>query len=108
MPVVKLYKFQALVTLHADGGGSPCPELGASPRRMVLLGRSDESGRNQFFSVLVSCDGDRQYLAGNPRFVVTLRVADDDVAHYLGIGRHFNLWLGGDVGEGVVTRRLFV
>lgn len=105
--VVKLYKFQALVTLHA-AKGSPCPELGASPRRMVLLGQSDESGLNQFFSVLVSCDGDRQFLAGNSRFVVTLRVADDDVAHYLGIGRHFNLWLGGDVGEGVVTRRLFV
>lgn len=105
---MKLYKFQALLTLHAAGEGSACPELGASPRRMVLLGRSDESGRNQFFSVLVSCDGDRQFLAGNPRFVVTLRVADDDVAQYLDIGRHFNLWLGGDVGEGVVTRRLFV
>lgn len=107
MKVVKLYKFQALVTLHAAGDGSPCPELGAAPRRMVLLGQSDESGRNQFFSALVSRDEDWRSL-GNPRVLVTLRVADDDVGHYLGIGRRFNLWLGGDVGEGVVTRRLFV
>ena len=29
-------------------------------------------------------------------------------AHYLEIGSHFSLWLGGDVGQGVVTRRLHV
>lgn len=105
---MKFYKFQALVTLHAAGDGNPCPQLSASPRRMVLRGQSDESGRSQFFSVLVSCDDDRPFRPGNPRLLVTLRVADDDVAHYLGIGRYFNLWLGGDVGEGIVTRRLFV
>ncbi len=105
---MKLYKFQALVTLHAGGNGTPSPELGASPRRMILKGQSDQSGRSQFFSVLVSCDEDRRFPGGNPRVLVTLRVADDDVAHYLGIGRHFNLWLGEDVGEGIVTRRLFV
>ncbi len=105
--MAKLYKFQTLVTLHAADNGGPCPEVGASPRRMVLRGQSDESGRSQFFTVLVSCDEDRSFGPGNRRTVVTLRVADD-VAHYLGIGRQFNLWLGGDVGEGIVTRRLFV
>jgi hypothetical protein len=39
---------------------------------------------------------------------VTLRIMGDDVADYLGIGSRFHLWLGGDVGLGVVTRRLFV
>lgn len=105
---MKLYKFQALVTMHATGDGRPCPELDTAPRRMVLLGQSDESGRSQFFSVLVNRNEDGVPLPGNPRLLVTLRVADDDVAHYLGIGRRFNLWLGGDVGEGIVTRRLFV
>lgn len=107
MTVVKLYKYQALVTLHPVGDGSPCPELDASPRRMVLLGQSDETGRSQFFTVLVSRDEDRTFGGRNGRVLVTLRVADD-VAHYLGIGRHFNLWLGGDIGDGIVTRRLFV
>ena len=39
---------------------------------------------------------------------MTLRLAGDDVADYLGIGGRFDLWLGGDVGHGVVTRCLFV
>ena len=39
---------------------------------------------------------------------MTLRGAGDDVADYLDVGRQFGLWLGGEVGEGVVTRRLFV
>jgi len=48
-------------------------------------------------------------LANGPpgRILVTLRVADDDAADYLGIGHQFNPWLRGQVGDGVVTRRLF-
>jgi hypothetical protein len=105
---MKQYKFQALVTLYVADGRPPCPKLDAAPRRMVLRGRSDESGRSQFFSVLVSRDGDMPFLSGNPRLEVILRVAGDDVAEYLGVGRQFNLWLGEDIGEGIVTRRLFV
>lgn len=105
---MKQYKFQALVTLYAAEGGPPCPMLDAAPRRMVLRGRSDESGRSQFFSALVSRDGDMPFLSRNPRLEVIVRVAGDDVAEYLSVGRQFNLWLGEDVGEGIVTRRLFV
>ena len=105
---MKLYKFQALVTLYAAANGGPCPRLGSDPCRMVLLGRNIESGRSEFFTVLVSCDDDRPFGAGNPRVLVTVRVADDSVADYLDVGRHFNLWLGGEVGEGVVTRRVFI
>jgi hypothetical protein len=42
------------------------------------------------------------------QLLVTLRLAGDDVADYLEIGGHFDLWLGAVVGHGVVTRRLFV
>lgn len=105
---MKQYKFQALLTLYTANGGAPYPELDAAPRRMVLRGRSGESGRSQFFSVLVSRDGDMPLRSGHPRLEVILRVAGDDVAEYLGVGRQFNLWLGEDVGEGIVTRRLFV
>lgn len=104
---MKQYKFQALVTLYTDGV-PPCPELDAVPRRMVLRGRSDESGRSQLFSVLVSHDGDMPRRSGNPRLEVIVRVTGDDVAEYLSVGRQFSLWLGEDVGEGIVTRRLFV
>jgi hypothetical protein len=108
MAVVKRYKFQAVVSLHAAGDGQPCPELGPAPHRMVLLGRSDETGRSQLFTVLISCEDDGPLRPGSPLAEVTLRVAGDDVPDYLGIGRQFGLWLGGEVGEGVVTRRLFV
>ena len=108
MAVVKRYKFQALVTLHAASDGQPRPELGPAPRRMVLRGRSGDTGHSQLFSVLISCDNDRAFGQGSPRAEVTLRVAGDDVADYLGVGSQFGLWLGGQVGEGVVTRRLFV
>ena len=30
------------------------------------------------------------------------------VTDYLSIGGHFDLWLGSTVGDGIVTRRLFV
>lgn len=105
---MKRFKFQALVTLYAATGAPSCPILDAAPRRMLLRGRSDESGRTQFFSALVSRDGDMPCRSGIPRLEVIVRVAGDDVAEYLSVGRHFNLWLGEDVGEGVVTRRLFV
>ena len=108
MAVVKRYKFQALVTLHAAGDGQPCPELGPAPRRMVLLGWSGETGHSQLFTVLISCENDGPFGPSSPRAEVTLRVAGDDVADYLDVGRQFGLWLGGEVGEGVVTRRLFV
>jgi hypothetical protein len=64
---------------------------------MILRGRSDESGRSQFFSVLVSRDGDMPPRSGNPRLEVVLRVAGDDVAEYLSVGRQFSLWLGTSV-----------
>jgi hypothetical protein len=40
--------------------------------------------------------------------LVTVRLAGDDVADYFRIGGRFRVWLGSDVGHGVVTRRLFV
>jgi hypothetical protein len=75
---------------------------------MILRGRNDESGRSQVFTALVSCDDDGLFRPGSPRRLVMLQLAGDDVADYLHIGGHFDLWLGGDVGDGVVTRRLFV
>lgn len=105
---MKHYKFQALVTVYAENDGDPCAKLGPAPRRIVLRGRNDESGRSQVFTALVSCDDDGPFRPGSPRRLVTLRLAGDDVADYLNIGGHFDLWLGKDVGDGVITRRLFV
>ena len=63
MASVKRYKFQALVTLYAGSDGDPYAKLGSAPRRMVLRGRNEESGRSQVFTALVSCDDDAPFRA---------------------------------------------
>jgi hypothetical protein len=106
---VKRYKFQALVTLAGKKDAGPCAHLGPAPHRMVVRGRNEETRRSQFFSALISCDDDGPFRPGGRQQLVTMRLAgDDDVAGYFGIGEHFDLWLGDDFGQGVVTRRLFV
>lgn len=101
------YKFQALVTLDGDAGDRGAV-LGTAPRRMVLHGRNDDSGRNEVYTVLISCDDEAPFRPDSSRFLATLRLAGDDVTDYLPIGGHFDLWLGRRIGEGVITRRLFV
>ena len=102
---VKRYKFQALVMLN---GKEPDARPGPDPRRMVLRGRNDESRRSKLFSALISCDDDGPFRPGGRQQLVTVRLAGDDVAGYFGVGGHFDVWMGDDVGHGVVTRRLFV
>ena len=102
---VKRYKFQAMVTLDRK---EPEARLGPDPRRMVLRGRNDESRSSKLFSALISCDDDGPFRPGSRQRLVTLRLTGDDVADYFGVGSHFDMWLGDDVGQGVVTLRLFV
>jgi hypothetical protein len=105
---VKRYKFQALVTLAGQENSEPGVHLGPEPHRMVVRGRDEETMRSQFFSALISCDDDGPFRPGGCQQLVTMRLAGDDVASYFGIGRHFDLWLGDDIGRGIVTRRLLV
>ena len=105
---MKRYKFQALVTMGGDGDGGPRVMLGSAPRRLVLRGWNDETGHSQVFSALVSSEDEVPFRPHGHQMLATLRLAGDDVADYLHIGARFDLWLGSDVGHGVVTRRLFV
>ncbi len=84
------YKYQALVTPNTDDGDARA-KLSSGSHRMVLRAENSETHRSQVFSALV--DGG---------------VVGEDVSDYLGIGSHFSLWSGGDVGRGVVTRRLLL
>jgi hypothetical protein len=102
---VKRYKFQALVALN---GQEPDARPGRDPRRMVLRGRNDDSRHSKFFTALVSCDDDGPFRPGGRQQLVTVRLAGDDVADYFSVGGHFDVWMGDDIGQGVITRRLFV
>jgi hypothetical protein len=37
--------------------------------------------------------------------VVTITVTGDEAAACLGAGQRFTLWSGGDVGQGIISRR---
>lgn len=103
---MKRYKYQALITLYDSGQDGPAAGLGASPHRMVVRSRNHDSGASRVFAALVTCEDDAPFMESSRR-LATLRLTGDEVADYIGIGDHFHLWLGSDVGEGVVTRRLF-
>jgi hypothetical protein len=106
---MKNFKFQALVTLYPAGDGHSHAQLSPAPRRMVVRARNIETKRSQVFNALISSDDyGRPFRPGSECVLVTLRLAGDDVCEYLHIGGHFELWDGSDLGEGVVTRRLFV
>jgi hypothetical protein len=40
--------------------------------------------------------------------IMTVALMGDDPGEYFEPGDHFAFWLGHDLGQGVVTRRLFV
>jgi hypothetical protein len=105
---VKRYKFQALVTVSGKKEPGQDARLSPEPRRMIVRGGDEETRRSRIFAALVSCDDDGPFRPGSRQRLVTMRLTGDDVVSYFGIGEHFDLWLGDDVGRGVVTRRLFV
>lgn len=104
---MKRYKFQALVTMDGRGDGGPDLPLSRVPRRMVVQSRDEETGHSQIFSALVSCDDEAPFRPHGRQLLATLRLACDEVPDYLHSGGGFHLWLGHEVGHGIITRRLF-
>ena len=102
---MKRCKFQALVTPNASDEARE--KLSPGSHRMVVRAQNSETKRSQVFAALVDAGEEGPFRPGKPEIVVTLRVIGDDLADYLDIGSHFILWSGRDVGQGVVTRRLF-
>ena len=94
------FKYQALVTPNADDDDDARAKLSSGSHRMVLRAQNSETRRSQVFSALVDGEDDGPFKAGSPQIMVTLRVVGDDVSDYLGIGSHFSLWLGTDIGTG--------
>jgi hypothetical protein len=105
---MKRYKFQALVTPGPAAGGGLAALPPGQIRRMVVRGQHHETQGSQFFSALVADNGDGSGWLADDHVIVTIAVTADDPRAYFGIGDHFALWLGSDIADGVVTRRLYI
>jgi hypothetical protein len=114
----KPYKFQAFVTVCPPPGGDvaspPLPAAAALPpgqiKRMAVRGEHHITHDTHFFSALVANSGDSSDWIGDNHAVVTVMLSADDADHaseYFGGGDHFALWIGHDIADGIVTRRLY-
>jgi hypothetical protein len=104
--MVKPYKFQALITLDADGS-SPV-NLDGTMHRVVIRGQNHQTHDSQVFSALVSSFDAGAFRLDGDHALVTVRLVGEEPREYFDVGAHFSLWFGHDVGNGVVTRRLFI
>jgi hypothetical protein len=96
---MKRYKYQGTIT----------PEPGSKPSltgRVVVRAQHRETHTSRLFSALVTQGGES--LPGGSDRVVTMVVLGDDTGDYLAPGEDFVLWRGGEIGHGVITRRIFV
>jgi hypothetical protein len=106
---MRRYKYQALVRLAPHHGDSPEETLRGPACRMVVQARHhDTGGRKLFSALIVPGETDSAFAVGDEEAILRLEVFGDDVSDYLAPGEQFDLWRGGNVGHGVVCRRLFV
>lgn len=105
---MKNYKYRALVKLEPAAGGKsadlPLPETGG---RVVVRAHHHETHRTKVFSALVTTTNGEPLRATDHSIQLTITVLGDDASDYLEAGDAFALWRGHDIGQGVISRRLF-
>jgi hypothetical protein len=105
---MKRYKVQALVTLAPARDRGPTAVLDDNMRRMVVRAHHHESGATRLFSALVRRSSERPPWPDDSPVIATIVLVGERPGEYFDIGDTFTLWLGRDLGNGVVTRHLFV
>jgi hypothetical protein len=76
--------------------------------RLLVRARHRDTQRSKFFSTMVTGSDGSTLCPGSGHLLVSMLLVGDDAADYLGPGDRFVLWRGTDVGDGVVSRRLFI
>ena len=106
---MKHYKYSALVKLDppVDGKSAalPLPETGG---RVVVRAHHRETHRSKVFSALVTITPGESLRAADHSIRLTMTVLGEDARDYLEAGDTFALWRGHDIGQGVISRRLFL
>jgi tellurite resistance protein TehA-like permease len=103
------YTFEALITI-APGASSSAPAPGPDWRGVIRAAADGHDGTSPgLFSALVaSWDPRSSGRAGAAQALATIVVFGPQPAECLPVGGSFALWRGRDLGQGVVTRRIFV
>jgi hypothetical protein len=105
---MKRYKFQALVTLGTHGETSPAAMRSGLTQRLVVRGQRHETGTSKFFSALATRNGEDARWSDDDHLIMTIVLVGDELREYFEVGDSFTVWLGRDLGRGIVTRRLFI
>ena len=110
---MRQFTFRALVTLSPARPPDETPHGAAlqypsHTRALVILARPlrADGGPERYFPTEIWRD-DEEPLRSGERALVTARVSDDDADQFLDAGQQFTLWSGGQVGHGIVYRRVF-
>lgn len=74
---------------------------------MVRIPDPDERGTGSFLPAIIARNDDLPLRPGDSHVVVTISVPSGEASARFSPGTRFALWAGTDVGEGVVTRRVF-
>ncbi|HEY2549179.1 MAG TPA: hypothetical protein VGI64_01230 [Streptosporangiaceae bacterium] len=102
---MKRYKFQALVTLRPPAADARQAQLSGAGR-VVIRARDHDTGDLRMLSALVTSV--EEYQPGDAHKIMTVVALGSDPAGCLSAGDEFSLWRGGTIGNGTVTRRIFV
>jgi hypothetical protein len=65
-----------------------------------------EPGYDKYFPAVLTRD-DEQPLSPGDHAIVTVTLVDDEAPAFFAPGQHFTVWQGADVGQGIVSRRVF-
>ena len=103
---MKRYKYQALITLYAAQQGGLQNSLPAPARCLVVRAHDQSSHRSKLFSSVLTAEDGRPLQPGDCGRIVIMQVNGDDATQYVHAGDRFELWLGHDVGHGIVSRRM--
>ncbi|MGH3210903.1 MAG: hypothetical protein ACRDNO_24420 [Trebonia sp.] len=110
---MRKFMFRALITLSPAGPAHRTPLLSAMQYpshtlALVILAHPlrANSGPARYLPTELWREDEAPLRPGD-RVLVTARVTDDHGDQYLDAGQRFTLWSSGEVGRGIVYRRVF-
>lgn len=105
------FRFRALITLdrterRPSAPWRPAPPYPNHTHALMIEARPLRGiGSPRHFTAELNWDSEAPLHPGD-RAVVTITVADDAARAFFDAGQRFTIWSGGDVGHGVIARRV--